>query len=775
LKKILFTVILMLSLATTKATKVDSLLQLINQAALNQKADLYIQLSDCFYEDSLPLALKYAQEALAFAKKSSNILQEGDAWVALGELYIHSSNCDSAIHFFDKAIDCYKIEKQTSKFIKTGIRKSECLKQIDRYDDSKELLNNLVKPAQEGKEFKLLSKIYEQLAYAYFTQSDFEKTIEVVFKRLEIDSLLQDSISIAEDYNSLSTNMRKQGKYIDAIAYAKKALEIFEKKNNNEGLANTYSTMGSIYYFNDDNDQAIRHFLKSTEIWEKNDPNNRLAGNYNNIGSVYIETFNYGKALEYYKKALQLYRKQKKRYVEAILTGNIGLAYQGLGDFSKAMDYFTESLELQTQVGNKEGVIHAITNIAGLNYRKGNYEESQKDYFQALDMAKKGGFLAEELSIHKELSILEEAMGHFDKALESLKAYQVIKDTLQNQEARTQLNEFQAQLDLQEHKAEIAILSKENELANVEVKKQRIFTISVVLVSFLLIILIFIISYALSYSRKAKKLLEIQNHEIDKHRNEIQLKNKQFTDSIVYASRVQKALFSPWEELERFFDGMFVISKPQNIVSGDFYWYKFTNNKLYLALADCTGHGVPGAFMSVLGNTFLNEVVEDNCNKQANQVLNELREKIKASLHQEGMKGNTDGMDILLCIISPNENKLSYSGANNPLYLVRNKNLIEYKADKMTISVSMKESPFTTETINLEPGDQFFLSSDGYYDQFGGPRNEKLSRNRFKEMLVRHCEMPLKDQGNELEQLFESWKNNQEQTDDMMVIGFRIK
>jgi serine phosphatase RsbU (regulator of sigma subunit) len=420
-------------------------------------------------------------------------------------------------------------------------------------------------------------------------------------------------------------------------------------------------------------------------------------------------------------------------------------------------------------------VIHALTNIAGLHYRIGNFVESQNRYYKALEMAKEGGFKAEELSIYKELAVLEEAMGHFDKALEALKVYQVIKDTLQNQEARTQLNEFQAQLDLQEHKAEIVILNKENELANVMVKKQRVFTISVVLVTFLLLILIIIISYALRFSRKAKQLLEIQNHEIDKHRNEIQIKNKQFTDSIEYAGRVQKALFSPWEDLKGFFDGLFIISKPQNIVSGDFYWYKYTGSKLYFALADCTGHGVPGAFMSVLGNTFLNEVVDDNCDKPANQVLNELREKIKASLHQEGMKGNTDGMDILLCIISQNDRILSYSGANNSLYLIRKNTLIEYKADKMTISVSMKESPFNSETINLEPGDQFYLSSDGYYDQFGGNKNEKISRNRFKEWLVQNCDKAMNEQGKELEQFFETWKNNQEQTDDMMVIGFRIK
>jgi len=765
----------MLSLVATNATKVDSLLHLMNQATLNQKTELYIQLSECFLNDSIPLALQYAQEALVVATQSKNTIMQADAWVALGEVYIHSNNCDSAIHFFDKAIDIYKNEEETTKFIQVGIRQSECMKQLDRYEDSKEVLTGLVVFAQKWKEYKLLSKIYEQLAYAYFTQSEFEKTIEIALKRLEIDSLLQDSVAIAENYNTLSTNLRKLGKYIEAIAYAKKALDIFEKKMNSEGLANTYSTMGSIYYYNDDYDQAIRHFLKSTEIWEKNDPNNRLAGNYNNIGSVYIETFNYGKALEYYQKALVLYRKQKKRYVEAILTGNIGLAYQGLGNYTKAMDYFTESLTLQTQVGNKEGVIHALTNIAGLHYRIGNFVESQNRYYKALEMAKEGGFKAEELSIYKELAVLEEAMGHFDKALEALKVYQVIKDTLQNQEARTQLNEFQAQLDLQEHKAEIVILNKENELANVMVKKQRVFTISVVLVTFLLLILIIIISYALRFSRKAKQLLEIQNHEIDKHRNEIQIKNKQFTDSIEYAGRVQKALFSPWEDLKGFFDGLFIISKPQNIVSGDFYWYKYTGSKLYFALADCTGHGVPGAFMSVLGNTFLNEVVDDNCDKPANQVLNELREKIKASLHQEGMKGNTDGMDILLCIISQNDRILSYSGANNSLYLIRKNTLIEYKADKMTISVSMKESPFNSETINLEPGDQFYLSSDGYYDQFGGNKNEKISRNRFKEWLVQNCDKAMNEQGKELEQFFETWKNNQEQTDDMMVIGFRIK
>jgi len=279
--------------------------------------------------------------------------------------------------------------------------------------------------------------------------------------------------------------------------------------------------------------------------------------------------------------------------------------------------------------------------------------------------------------------------------------------------------------------------------------------------------------------RKAKEILEQKvrerTAEIERQKNEISEQKKEITDSIFYARRIQAAVLPSTTMLNSSLSEHFVLFLPKDIVSGDFYWSTVRGDKVVILAADCTGHGVPGAFMSMLGVSFLNEIVSNHKLDDASTILNNLRDHVKTTLAQSGNTVNArDGMDIALCIVDQKQMKLQYAGAYNPLYMIRGGELSEIKADKMPIGWYDLDSPFTNNVIRIKKGDCFYISSDGYIDQFGGELGKKFLSKPFKELLLKIHTQSMEKQKEILNTNFENWKGNLNQIDDVLVIGFRI-
>jgi serine phosphatase RsbU (regulator of sigma subunit) len=276
--------------------------------------------------------------------------------------------------------------------------------------------------------------------------------------------------------------------------------------------------------------------------------------------------------------------------------------------------------------------------------------------------------------------------------------------------------------------------------------------------------------------------LEVANTEIEAQRDfarfqrdQIGQQQKSIMDSIQYAQTIQNSLLPSTHLLKAELPDHFILYKPRDIVSGDFYWFSEQENHYYIAAADSTGHGVPGAFMSMLGMALMNEIVHKYPDIDPDSMLNELRSQIIETLHQKGDHGAAkDGMDMLVCKIDRQNKRMLFAGANNPLYLVRNKELIEYKTDKMPVSVHITMHPFTGHEINLQPGDHIYLFSDGYADQFGGPHGKKFKYFPFKNLLISISEKEMYEQGLQLDREFEQWKGDMDQVDDVVVIGLKF-
>jgi serine phosphatase RsbU (regulator of sigma subunit) len=340
-------------------------------------------------------------------------------------------------------------------------------------------------------------------------------------------------------------------------------------------------------------------------------------------------------------------------------------------------------------------------------------------------------------------------------------------------------------------------LEKDKILKETELKNEKFARKMAVAIGILMVIIAIIILLSLISSRKKNRKLADSKKEIEKINSDLEIKNDEvvnqnrkilqqkdiieqknqsITDSIQYASRIQSAVLPPVDFISAWGFENFILYLPKDIVSGDFYWGLEKEGKAVVIAGDCTGHGVPGAFMSMLGHAFLGEIINSSEAENPAAILNMLRDEVINTLKQKGSVGETrDGMDISMIIYDKKTRRLDFAGANNPLYLVRDGNLTVYKGDRMPIGIHFTApTPFTNHQIITQEGDDIYLFSDGYADQFGGPKGKKYMYKPFQKLLVSNHNKSMRQQKDILNEIFEKWKGNREQVDDVLVIGIRL-
>ncbi|OQX96848.1 MAG: hypothetical protein B6I24_10680 [Bacteroidetes bacterium 4572_128] len=335
---------------------------------------------------------------------------------------------------------------------------------------------------------------------------------------------------------------------------------------------------------------------------------------------------------------------------------------------------------------------------------------------------------------------------------------------------------METKYETEKKEKENIILKKNKEKQEITIQKQKIAGFSI-LIFLILAIIIAIWFFKLKRKQeKANKSLQEKNIKIKKQRNEIQKNHRKITDSINYASRIQNALLPNENDFKENLKKHFIFYKPKNIVSGDFYYFKKIDEYIIIAAADCTGHGVPGAFVSMLGIAFLNEIIRKKEIKTAAEVLEELRIYVKTSLKQKGENYDEtkDGMDIAMCVINEKTNILQFAGAYNSLYLVRDNELKIIKATRNPIGIFLKEKPFVNNIIQLNKNDKLYMFSDGYIDQFGGKKGRKFQTRNFNKLILKISNENFSEQKQILEKTIERWKNGIEQNDDILIIGIGI-
>jgi len=566
-----------------------------------------------------------------------------------------------------------------------------------------------------------------------------------------------------------------------------------------------------------DAQNIINEYLAKVEESEK-DNNFRDAANYNNkIAYLYWQHGIGINAITYFQRSLSLNEKTGNKNAIKTIYNNLGFIYSEYGDFHSAIKNFTESLKLCRLQKKKEEIATALINISEVLFEIKKYNELNEKLYEALDLAKEIGNFHLIKNCYELLYKNYEKLGDNNKSSEYFDLYLSLQKHLQKKELETlatRTKEAEAKAIVKEIQLinakdtlnEMLKINREIHLKNQLLNKEKVikdlalkeetarsneleanakarrtilfFVITALTLVTLILVLIYI---QFNQKNKANKKLQEQKIEIEKQRDLANTQKQKITDSIRYAQRIQKAILPPNELLDNFLEDYLVLYRPKDIVSGDFYWVTHKNNIMILAAADCTGHGVPGALMSMLGVAFLNEIVNKIVtNKhitslQADDILNELRKNVIHSLHQTGRREDAkDGMDIALLIIDFNDNKLQFAGARNPLYLMRKGELIQYDANKMSVSYSQKiNKPFTRHDIKLKKGDVLYIFSDGYNDQFGGDDGMKFKSKRLKELVLDIYQKPMLEQKEILIKKHEEWKGERGQLDDILIFGLR--
>jgi len=699
-------------------------------------------------------------------------------------------------------------------------------------------------------------------------------------------------------YHNTASNFQLESKYNEALIDYEKAMSFRKKCNDKAGQAGTLNNMAIIYKLWGQLPQALELYLQAAEINEETGNKNWLGKNYNNLGGVYFDMNEDEKSLEYYYKSRDLKLELKDTAGLISSYNNIGMILKSMMMYDSSLAVLQLSIDLGNQSGNLT-ISHLATthiNIASVLIEQKKYNESiqhlneakiiseyNKDkstlasiylkmgqtyrdmrnipealkYFKlTMEFADAFKSLEKKMWTSQGFSTTYEMAGDYKNALFYAREYKKYSDSLLNGENIKELTEIGMMHEFnQQKKADSIQAAQAKKLQDLEeaqrkkeeedkLQRQTTYTYFGGGVAILMLVLAFVLLLGYRNKQKANVLITEQKKEVEEQKRIIEIKHKEITDSINYANRIQTALLHNEQHWKQISPEYFIFFRPKDVVSGDFYWSYSADaskddvrngNKSIWVVADCTGHGVPGALMSMLGISYLNEIIIENKITDPAQVLNKLREKIITAFGKTTTnQPYRDGMDISICVWNKKTNLLEYAGANNGIWIIRNvtslesdesveslnsksktqlsqplarhtrhreqslatqlaklSQLIELKPDKMPVGMHVNDSiSFTTKTHRLEKGDLVISFSDGYADQFGGEKGKKFKYSNLQKLILENAHdkpesvasQHLLKNNNEmmqtinrkLETCFENWKGNFEQLDDVCITGIKI-
>lgn len=614
------------------------------------------------------------------------------------------------------------------------------------------------------------------LGWAISKKGENKESILIFNQGLIVAKQAEAKLIEGDIFRSIGVAYYHLSQYDSALANYFNALNIYKEIKNDLKVAQVMNNIGNVYYFTKRTDAAETFYSQSLEKYKELNNEEGLAKQYGNLGLIYIKNRDTLKAIEYSEKSLEYSLKLGSLAVIATSYVNLAYAYEIGEEYDAALKAANRALEIRKQIGDKKGVATAIIMLGSTYYKKG-------DYKYAIEYLEKGDKMAVELglsSYHIEvmdyLSRCYLVLGEKKKAEQLSKLVNELQDSIYSADLNQNIAEKETEYKTKEKDAQIQIQ---------ELSLKRRSTYLWAAAGFIVLLWVILgISYkAYLNKQKTNALLEKKNKEISHQKQEI-------TDSINYAQTIQRAILPPEKLLQKYLPDSFVIFKPKDIVSGDFYWTLSTaavgsgsqalptataNSQLvYFAAVDCTGHGVPGAFMSIIGHNSLNRAVKDFKLTHPADILDKLVELVTEALRAENQTQVKDGMDIALCCLDTEQMRLEYAGAYNPLYIVRQNQVLEYKADRQPIGSFEKRLPFINHVIELQKGDCIYVFSDGVADQFGGEKGKKIGSKRLKEWLVSVSHLPASEQYTRLKTDFENWQGSLEQTDDVTLIGARV-
>ncbi len=663
-----------------------------------------------------------------------------------------------------------------------------------------------------------------------FLQYEFEdelKAKEYIEKAKELSEKIGYKKGLGMSFMYLGFFADDKSNYTESLKYYTACLKAFESIGHKRGMANAYNSIGSVHYIRGNYPQALQSHFSALKLRELIGDKKGIASSYGNIGNVYNDQENFPQALKYYFSCLKIMQQIDNAQGVGTTYNNIALVYTEQRNYKEALKNHFSSLRIRENLDDKKGIASSYNNIGLVYFYSGNYPEAEKNYFISLKMkealddksliagqycnlgevffkqnkypeardylmkAKKWseeiGYRENLKNIYNTLSELDSKEKNYKGAYDNHILYIKYRDSLNNEDTREKIIQNQMTYDFEkkeavsevEHKKE---LENQKMLADEKSRKQRLILIFVAIGLLFVVVFAGYVFRSLRITRKQKRIIELQKNyaeeqkkEVEHQKNLVEEKQKEIIDSITYAKRLQQAILPSDKELKKHLPDSFVLYKPKDIVAGDFYWLHTSVDEEYvfIAAADSTGHGVPGAMVSVVCSNALNRAVSEFKLIDTGKILDKTRELVLETFAKSGEEIK-DGMDISLMSINKKQNVINWSGANNQLWFFQYNILNEIKPDKQSIGKTDNPKTFTTHSIKLNVGDVFYLMTDGYPDQFGGLKGKKYKYKQLQEKLVEYSNLSLIQQKEKLNLDFEDWKGDLEQVDDVTIIGIKM-
>ena len=705
------------------------------------------------------------------------------------------------------------LQKATTDTAKVKIYFALC-NQCDINDNLKyaqpliKILDKLIAQTNDiEKKKQLLQQKAEAYGFVRYYYTEMKDTFNIVKTqkiRISIYEEASDNEAIIGSIRGLSNFYIAVGNYPKGIEYCQQALQRAKKMNYKKGIAGCLYQIAEIYRSQDENNQALEKYeqsismfteikdtanlaqvfmskgdfhsklhdiskalqcyLKSLSLYELLKNNQQVRRVYSCIGGMYMDNHEFQKALLYYQKCMTMSKEMEDIYWIAITSGNIGSIYLTQGNYQKALEYNTKSLKIFEEIREEGQIANANHRLANTYLKLKEYHKAKLCIERTIEIEKRNLFSNNLKKSELLATTIDSAKGDFKGAFEHYKQYILLNNKLKSEEIHQLAQKEKYQNEYEKQKA------IDKAISDHEIETHKIVRNSF-MAGFAFMILLAAISYR-NYRRKKKDNLIISNQKLL-----VEEKQKEILDSIEYALRIQTAILPTQKILKQHLENFFILYKPKDIVAGDFYWInsqKYEQNELlYIAVCDCTGHGVPGAMVSVVCENALNRSLVEFGENMPGKIFDKARGLILENFAKSDEEVK-DGMDATLCAIDFKLNKMWWSGANIPLWMIRDNELYEIKPDKQPIGKGYENKSFNTHEIKLEKNDTIFLFSDGFADQFGGEKNKKMTKAKFKAKLIKMAVLTMEEQKQELETFYENYKGNEEQVDDVCVLAFRV-
>jgi serine phosphatase RsbU (regulator of sigma subunit)/Tfp pilus assembly protein PilF len=614
-----------------------------------------------------------------------------------------------------------------------------------------------------GNSLALMGNVYRTSDQKDSALADYQKALEI-FTKLKKDA------EISSALYSISQVEMTNGQYKEALAHLQSSMKYAERTGDKEHMSYTLGAMANLDVTLKNYTKAIEEHTQALKIAMEIKKNFPIAYNLNGLATCYSELKDYEKAISFYNQSLEVYREIGDEGRVAMANNNIGTVYAKQKKYADALVYFRKGLAGQVKLGRKAGELMGYANIGFLEMEEGKYKDAIEDFSKACDLAKESGRKDDLKTIDQGLAMAYAGIKQYDKAYEYQTQFSALSDSIYNEGMAKSVSEMQVKYDADRKQKEIALLKKDAEIQELTLHKNRFWMLGLIGAGIIVLLIMALVYRSYLQKKKSSEILTLQNHEIS-------LQKKEITDSISYARRIQQSILPPEVIWNKLLPGSFVLYKPKDIVSGDFYWIESRENKILFSAVDCTGHGVPGALMSVVGFNFLTQAVSERGLTKPSDILEHLDYGVNKMLRQSYDHGSVkDGMDLALCTIDLSKRELQYAGAYNSLYYISEGKLHEVKADKKPIGSNIDEitDEYTNHEIQLKKGDCVYLFSDGYADQFGGPKGKKFKYKALQEVLLRIWEKNPEEQRLILDETIEQWKGKLEQVDDILILGVKL-